>query len=144
MSSDNQPLLLNTDPVKFNIRKLTELPYALAKCGQNAHQTLIELLLDYQWLKACALSLPCRDILHDFTPVIPPVPIGRYTYVNSQTTILIPTCYICRSSADVDHELRLLRQALMYSTTVLNVDCSQFCVQLAGRLLPYITNYPEK
>ena len=142
---ENQPLLLNADPVKFNIRKLTELPYALAKCGQNAYQTLTELLLDYQWLKTCVLSLPCRDILHDFTPVIPPVPIGRYmyTYINSLTTIM-PTYYICRSSTDVDHELRLLRQALMYSTTVLNVDCSQFCVQLAGRLLPYITNCPEK
>lgn len=78
---DNQPLLLHEDPLKFNVRKLTELPHALAKSGQNAHKTLTELLLDYQWLKACALSLPCKDIIRDFTLVIPPVPIGRYIHV---------------------------------------------------------------
>lgn len=75
---DNQPLLLNEHLVQFNIRKLSELPHALAKSGRYAYEALTELLLDYQWIKACLLSLPCRDILHDFTPVIATVPIGRY------------------------------------------------------------------
>ena len=80
---DNQPLLLNEHLLQFNIHKLTELPHALAKSGEQAHEALRQLLLDYQWLKACILSLPCRDILHDFTPVIPTVPIGRYTNISS-------------------------------------------------------------
>lgn len=51
--------------------------------------------------------------------------------------------YMYRTNTDVDHELRLLRRTLMYSTAVLNADCSQFSTQLAGRLLPYITDSPE-
>ena len=79
---DSQPLLLNEHMVQFNIRKLTELPHVLARGGEQAHETLRKLLLDHQWLKACILSLPCRDVLHDFTPVIPTVPIGRYIHIH--------------------------------------------------------------
>lgn len=74
---DSQPLVLNEHSQHFNIRKLTELPHALSKSGRYAYEALTELLLDYKWLKACILSLPCHDVLQDFTPVIPTVPIGR-------------------------------------------------------------------
>lgn len=74
---DHQPLVLNEEQALYNIRKLTELPHCLANSGRN--EALKELLTDYQWLKACILSLPCKDIIHDFTPVIPTVPICRYT-----------------------------------------------------------------
>ena len=51
----------------------------------------------------------------------------------------------CRAtSSAVDHEFRLLRQAIIYSTNVLNTDGSQFCVQLSGRLLAYISKSPDK
>ena len=47
----------------------------------------------------------------------------------------------CRhGSTDAFYELRLLREALGYSTNALNFDptSSQLCAQLTGRLIPYI------
>ena len=47
----------------------------------------------------------------------------------------------CRhGSTDAFYELRLLREALGYSTNALNFDptSSQLCAQLTGRLMPYI------
>ena len=76
---NTQPLLLNETLGQYNIRKLSQLPHALARSGRFAYQALTELLLDYQWLKACVLSLSTWDLIHDFTAVTPTVPIGRYT-----------------------------------------------------------------
>ena len=153
---DHQPLVLNEKQALYNIRKLTELPHCLANSGRN--EALKELLTDYQWLKACILSLPCKDIIHDFTPVIPTVPICRYTGHASWHSpvfrarrlvhlIFSPFPAFLPHSRDTtasDHELRLLQQTLSYSTDVLNADSSQLCVQLAGRLLSYLTNTSDK
>ena len=76
---NTQPLLLNEGLGQYNIRKLSELPHVLARSGRFAYQALTELLLDYQWLKACVLSLSSWDLIHDFTSLIPTVPIGRST-----------------------------------------------------------------
>jgi hypothetical protein len=74
---NTQPLLLNEGLGLYNIRRLSELPHVLARSGRFAYQALTELLLDYQWLKACVLSLSSWDLIHDFTSVVPTVPIGR-------------------------------------------------------------------
>jgi len=75
-SIDNQPLLLNEESQLYNIRKLTELPYCLARCKRE--KELKELLTDYDWLKASILTTSCADVISTFLPVLPVVPLGRY------------------------------------------------------------------
>lgn len=71
-----QPLILNEEKKIWNVRKLTELPYCLARCGRT--DKLKHLLTDYKWLNACLQSMPCPDIINWFSDVIPVVPLGRY------------------------------------------------------------------
>lgn len=55
--------------------------------------------------------------------------------------VLVFLVFFRHGSTDcTDSELRLLREALGYATDAINSDPtpSQFCVQLIGRLLPYI------
>lgn len=67
---------LNEEKMVWNVRKLTELPYCLAKCGRT--EELKELLTDHTWLSACVSTMPCADIINWFSHVIPVVPLGRY------------------------------------------------------------------
>ena len=68
--------MLNEEKQLWNIRKLTELPYCLARCQRTGE--LKQLLTDYSWLKACVRTMPCADIINWFSDVIPVVPLGRY------------------------------------------------------------------
>ena len=70
-----QPLMLNEEKQLWNVRKLTELPYCLARCQRT--DELKQLLTDYSWLKACIRTMPCADIVNWFSDVIPVVPLGR-------------------------------------------------------------------
>ena len=73
-----QPVMLNEEEKLWNIRKLTELPYCLARCGKM--DKLKQLLTNYEWLNACIHTMPCADIINWFSDVIPVVPLGRYHY----------------------------------------------------------------
>ena len=70
-----QPILLNEEKNLWTVRKLTELPYCLARCGRI--DELKELLTNYSWLDACVRTMPCADIINWFSDVIPVVPLGR-------------------------------------------------------------------
>ena len=74
-SIDNQPLFLNEESQLYNIRKLVELPYSLARCGR--HEELKKLLTNFNWLKACIWTTSCTDIVSNFVPILPVVPVGR-------------------------------------------------------------------
>lgn len=72
---DNRSLLLSEESQIYNIRKLKELPYCLAKCGRN--EELKHLLLDYDWVKACTSAISCADLISDFDLVVPVVSFGK-------------------------------------------------------------------
>ena len=77
LSIADQPLILNEEEEPlYNVRKLVELPFCLAACGK--HNELRDLLVDFNWLKACVNTTSCADIVSDFLPVLPVVPLGRY------------------------------------------------------------------
>lgn len=78
--------MLNEEKQLWNIRKLTELPYCLARCQRTGE--LKQLLTDYSWLKACVRTMPCADIINWFSDVIPVVPLGRYIILVSIVVLL--------------------------------------------------------
>lgn len=71
----SQPLFLDVEKGRYNVRKLTELPFCLAKSGRK--QELQNLLTDYSWLKAKIHTSSCSDVVEEFSAVLPVVPLQR-------------------------------------------------------------------
>ncbi len=71
--------MLNEESQLYNIRKLKELPYCLANCSRYAD--LENLLLTYEYIKACIHATSCADLITDINRVVPVVPLGRLVAV---------------------------------------------------------------
>ena len=81
LSIADQPILLNKEEPLYNTRKLVELPFCLAACGKQ--DELRELLINFDWLKACVNATSCADVVSDFIHVLPVVPLGRYALLHA-------------------------------------------------------------
>ena len=63
--------MLNTDSLIYNHRKLSELPYCLAKLGNM--KELQEVLCDWEWMMSKIAAMTCEDYVTDFAPLVPTV-----------------------------------------------------------------------
>ena len=70
-----QPLLLNVEECRYNVRKFSELPHCLARSGQR--KELQDLLTDYHWLKGKIAVTSCGEVVEEFSAVLPVVPLQR-------------------------------------------------------------------
>ena len=114
-----QPLVFtskeNRENILFNLRKFSELPYALI--GAKMLDCLKEnVLCNYDWLIIKLRATSFRDVINDF-------------HAASET---FPD----------DDEIGLILETLQLSTTALIEDPAQLASQLVGRLLDKI-NRPE-
>ncbi len=121
----SQPLFLNEERQIYNTRKLSELPFCLARSGRL--RELQDLLTDYHWLKGKIATSSCADVVEEFSAVLPVVPLNR-----------------SEDDSSFLYELRLLRDALSLSIKTLNADPSQLPSQLYGRLMPFIVEKGTK
>ena len=63
-------MLKKDDPI-YNHRKLSELPYCLAKLDKL--QELQEVVCDWDWMICKIAATTCEDYVADFAPLVPTV-----------------------------------------------------------------------
>ena len=69
---NNQPLIYyNEEDFIYNHRKLSELPYCLAKLGNL--KELQEVVCDWKWMMSKIAAMTCEDYVGDFAPLVPTV-----------------------------------------------------------------------
>ncbi len=136
----SQPLFLDTEKNIYNVRKLSELPFCLAKSGRRSE--LHNLLTNYHWLKGRIYTSSCAEVVEDFAAVLPVVPIQRCVKREGGRENMNELSIFIHSRNERDgsaiYELRLLRDALRLSIEVLNTDPGQLSAQICGRLLPFM------
>ena len=67
---NNQPLIFNKEDL-YNHRKLSELPYSLAKLGNL--KELQEVVCEWEWMMSKIAAMTCEDYVADFAPLVPTV-----------------------------------------------------------------------
>ena len=115
-----QPLQFSTNPsqpkrLRYNIRKLSELPFHLVKCRQS-NTLKQEVLFNYTWLLTKLRAMSLHDVLSDFRFAI--------------------------DSGFKDIDIQILANCLRISGGNIRQRPEVLGFELAGRLLPYFTQYP--
>jgi len=68
---NKHPLMLNKELYIYNHRKLSELPYCLAKLGNM--KELQQVVCDWEWMMSKIAATTCEDYVADFAPLVPTV-----------------------------------------------------------------------
>lgn len=68
---NDQPLMFDKKNLIYNHRKLSELPYCLARFGNL--KELQEVVCDWEWMMAKIGAMTCEDYVVDFAPLVPTV-----------------------------------------------------------------------
>ncbi|GMT33781.1 hypothetical protein PFISCL1PPCAC_25078, partial [Pristionchus fissidentatus] len=103
-------------PIRFNTRKLNELPYHLLRAGRT--EELLNLcLFNYDFLQAKVSSFPLQAVIGDYDDAI--------TNLND---------------VDVRRQLNLVADALRLSASLLSRHPTMLPFELIGRLLPLVPN----
>ncbi|PAA71014.1 hypothetical protein BOX15_Mlig015065g2 [Macrostomum lignano] len=95
--------------VRYNLRKLSELPFQLLKSGRMA-ELASECLFNYQFLHAKLSAFPLQALLSDLDSMI------------AKTS---------------DRNARILSECLRLSASIITKDPNMLGPQISGRLLPY-------
>ncbi|PAA84392.1 hypothetical protein BOX15_Mlig005707g1 [Macrostomum lignano] len=114
-----QPLRLNDGTsrtaARYNLRKLSELPFQLLKSGRMA-ELASECLFNYQFLHAKLSAFPLQALLSDLDSMI------------AKTN---------------DKDARILSECLRLSASIITKSPNMLGPQVSGRLLPYYANYEK-
>lgn len=97
--------------VRYNGRKLSELPFHLIRSGR-IEELYSRVLFNYKFLYAKLSCMPLNSLIADFED--------------------------CLSSYKYDKEVVLVSDALRLSSSILSVSALNLVPQIIGRLLPYI------
>lgn len=97
--------------VRYNGRKLSELPFHLIRSGR-IEELYSRVLFNYKFLYAKLSCMPLNSLIADFED--------------------------CLSSYKYDKEVVLVSDALRLSSSILSVSALNLVPQIVGRLLPYI------
>ena len=117
-SASNKPKRL-----RFNLRKLSELPYHLT-LSNNSFQLKEQVLFNYEWLYTKLQAMSLHDVITDFRQAD--------EYLRSQR---VPP-------EDDIAEIRILETCLRIGASSIR-DCPDaLSFELIGRLLPYYEQYP--
>jgi hypothetical protein len=112
----HQPLVFGDETnILFNLRKLSELPWHLAKAGRF-EELKTQILTDLNWLQTKLQATSLSAVMADFEYI---VPIVSTTWFNSED--------VC--------ELRLILEALRLSGNAVAMNCDHLASQLVGRLM---------
>lgn len=101
----------NDNSVRYNGRKLSELPFHLMR-SRRIDELYSKVLFHYKFLYAKLCCMPLNSLIADFED--------------------------CLSSYKYDKEVILVSDALRLSSSILSVSASNLVPQIIGRLLPYI------
>ena len=66
---NKHPLMLNKECLIYNHRKLSELPYCLAKLG--CMKGLQQVVCDWEWMMSKIAATTCEDYVADLAPLVP-------------------------------------------------------------------------
>lgn len=100
----------NDNTVRYNGRKLSELPFHLLR-SRRIEELYSKVLFHYKFLYAKLCCMPLNSLIADFED--------------------------CLSIYKYDKEVVLVSDALRLSSSVLSVSASNLVPQIVGRLLPY-------
>ena len=85
----SQPLVFDDDKKRFNLRKLSELPYHLVN-AKRLKEVREDVLTDFEWLLAKIGATSPAELIADFDAVVPAVPqsrLGSDTFTEREETL---------------------------------------------------------
>ncbi|CAF3996393.1 unnamed protein product, partial [Rotaria magnacalcarata] len=101
----------NTSTVRYNLRKLSELPFQLIR-SQREDDLYTHVLFNYDFIHAKLSSMPLNSCIFDYE--------NSFDYYH-------------------DKEVKLMSDALRLSSSVLAADPNNLACQIIGRLIPFYT-----
>ncbi|CAF4551274.1 unnamed protein product [Rotaria sp. Silwood1] len=110
-TTNNTTANANSSTIRYNLRKLSELPFQLTR-AQREDDLYNHVLFNYDFIHAKLSSMPLNNCIFD--------------YENSL-------------EFNFDKEVKLMSDALRLSSSVLAADPNNLACQIIGRLLPFYT-----
>ncbi|CAM4872504.1 unnamed protein product [Rotaria socialis] len=101
----------NTSTIRYNLRKLSELPFQLTR-SQREDDLYTHVLFNYDFIHSKLSSMPLNSCIFDYE--------NSFDYYH-------------------DKEVKLMSDALRLSSSVLAADPNNLACQIIGRLLPFYT-----
>ncbi|CAF1235202.1 unnamed protein product [Adineta steineri] len=105
----------NASDVRYNLRKLSELPFQLIQ-SEREDDLYNHVLFNYDFIHAKLSCMPLNSCIYDYE--------SAFEYIH-------------------DKEVKLMSDGLRLSSSVLAADPNNLACQIIGRLLPFYTTCPK-
>jgi WD40 repeat protein len=127
-TTNNALSTAETSPIRYNLRKLSELPFQLIR-AQREEDLYNHVLFNYDFTHAKLSCMPLNLCIFDYESAL------EYVFDKEVSKII--------SSVELDNDfyfqVKLMSDALRLSSSVLAADPNNLSIQIIGRLLPFYT-----